>query len=85
MVNSRWVELPHLLQPRAAAAAAVVGDRLVVTGGVDASGALLNTTEVFDGNSWSLGAPIPTPRQMLAAASDGKLVYAVGGTNGDRT
>ena len=84
VVNSRWVELPHLLQPRAAAAAAVVGDRLVVTGGVDANGALLNTTEVFDGNAWTLGAPIPTPRQMLAAASDGKLMYAVGGTNGDR-
>ncbi|OCB33390.1 protein kinase [Mycobacterium malmoense] len=82
VVNSRWVELPHLLQPRAAAAAAVVGDRLVVTGGVDAGGALLNTTEVFDGNAWTLAAPIPTPRQLLAAASDGKLVYTVGGTNG---
>ena len=83
VINGRWVELPHLLQPRAAAAAAVVGDRLVVTGGVDANGALLNTTEVFDGTSWSLGAPIPTPRQLLAAASDGKLVYTVGGTTGD--
>jgi serine/threonine-protein kinase PknK len=83
VVNSHWVEVPHLLQPRAAAGAAVVGDRLVVTGGVDASGALLNTTEVFDGTSWSLGAPIPTPRQQLAAASDGKLVYTVGGTTGD--
>jgi serine/threonine-protein kinase PknK len=83
VVNSRWVELPHLLQPRAAAAAAVVGNNLVVTGGVDANGALLNTTEVFDGTSWSLGAPIPTPRQLLAAASDGKLVYTVGGTTGD--
>ncbi len=83
VINSRWVELPHLLQPRAAAAAAVVGDRLVVTGGVDANGTLLNTTEVFDGTSWSLGAPIPTPRQLLAAASDGKLIYTVGGTTGD--
>jgi N-acetylneuraminic acid mutarotase len=82
VVNGHWVELPHLLQPRAAAAAAVVGDRIVVTGGVDANGALLNTTEVFDGNVWTLGAPLPTPRQLLAAASDGKLVYAVGGTNG---
>ncbi|HZC53462.1 MAG TPA: DUF1668 domain-containing protein, partial [Mycobacterium sp.] len=82
VINSRWVEMPHMLQARAAAAAAVVGDRLIVTGGVDAGGALLNTTEVFDGNAWSAGAPIPTPRQMLAAASDGKLVYAVGGTNG---
>ncbi len=83
VVNSRWVELPHMLQPRAAAAAAVVGDQIVVTGGVDASGALLNTTEIFDGSSWTLGSPIPTPRQMLAAASDGKLVYAVGGANGN--
>ena len=82
VVNSRWTELPPLLQPRAAAAAAVVGDRIIVTGGVDADGKLLNTTEIFDGTSWKLGAPIPTPRQMLGAASDGKLVYVVGGTNG---
>ena len=82
VINSRWAELPPLLQPRAAASAAVVGDRIVVTGGVNAEGKLLNTTEVFDGTSWKLSAPIPTPRQMLAAASDGKLVYVVGGTNG---
>jgi N-acetylneuraminic acid mutarotase len=82
VVNSHWVELPRLLQPRAAAAAAVVGDRIIITGGVDSDGALLNTTEVFDGNSWTLGAPIPTPRQYLAAATDGKLVYTVGGASG---
>ena len=82
VVNSRWVELPPLLQPRAAAAAAVVGDRIVVTGGVGANGRLLNTTEIFDGNSWTLGAEMPTPRQMLSAASDGKVMYAVGGTDG---
>ncbi len=69
-----------MLQPRAAA---VVGDRLIVTGGVDTNGVLLNTTEVFDGTTWTLGPPIPTPRQMLAAASDGKLMYTVGGTSGD--
>jgi serine/threonine protein kinase len=83
VVNSHWLEQPHMLQPRAAAAAAVVGNHIIVTGGVDANGALLNTTEIFDGNSWTLGAPIPTARQMLAAASDGKLIYAVGGTDGN--
>jgi serine/threonine protein kinase/N-acetylneuraminic acid mutarotase len=82
IVNSRWTELPPLLQPRAAAAAAVVGDRIIVTGGVTSDGQLLNTTEIFDGTSWKLGAPVPTPRQMLGAASDGNLVYVVGGTNG---
>jgi serine/threonine protein kinase len=82
VVNSRWTALPPLLQPRAGAAAAVVGDRIIVTGGVGSSGELLNTTEIFDGTSWKLGAPIPTPRQRLGAASDGKLVYALGGSNG---
>lgn len=83
VVNGRWVELPHMLQPRAAAAAAVVDNRIIVTGGVNADGAPLNTTEIFDGNTWTLGAPIPTPRQMLAAASDAKLMYVVGGSNGN--
>jgi serine/threonine protein kinase/N-acetylneuraminic acid mutarotase len=82
VVNGRWTELPPLLQPRAAAAAAVIGDRIIVTGGVDSAGSLLNTTEIFDGTSWKLGAAIPTPRQMLSAASEGKLVYVLGGTNG---
>jgi serine/threonine protein kinase len=82
VVNSRWTTLPPLLQPRAAAAAAVVADRIIVTGGVNAGGELLNSTEIFDGNSWKPAAPIPTPRQMLGAASDGKLVYALGGSNG---
>lgn len=81
VVNSRWIELPPLLQPRAAAAAGVVGDLLVVTGGVDADGKLLNTTEIYDGTGWRLGAPIPTPRQMSGAAADGKLVYVVGGSD----
>jgi len=82
VVNGRWTELPRLLQPRAAAAAAVVGDRIIVTGGVGADGNLLNTTEVFDGTSWTLAAPIPTPRQLSGAASDDNLVYVLGGTNG---
>ncbi len=82
VVNSRWVQLPPLLQPRAAATAALVGDRIIVTGGVDANGEVLDTTEVFDGSGWKLGAPMPTPRQLLASASDGKLVYAVGGSDG---
>ena len=82
VVNSRWTELPPLMQPRAAAAATVVGERIIVTGGVNSDGKLLNTTEIFDGNSWKLGAPIPTPRQLLSADSDGKLVYVVGGSSG---
>jgi len=76
--NGSWVELPHLLRPRAAGAAAVVGDQIVVFGGQNESG-LIPNTEVFDGTSWSESAPIPTPRDHLAGASDGHFVYAVGG------
>ena len=72
------MKLPPLNRPRVAGAAAVVGDRIVVVGG-QADGRLVKTTEVFDGKRWSDGADIPTPREHLAAASDGKFVYAVGG------
>lgn len=83
VVNSRWVELPPLLQPRAAAAATVIGDRIAVTGGVGANNELVSTTEIFDGTSWKLGAALPTPRKLLAGASDGELMYTVGGTDGE--
>jgi non-specific serine/threonine protein kinase len=76
--NGKWVDLPKLHHPRAAGAAAVVGDKLVVVGG-QAAGKLVKTTEVFDGKSWKDTADIPTPRDHLAAASDGKYLYAVGG------
>jgi serine/threonine protein kinase/N-acetylneuraminic acid mutarotase len=82
VVNSRWTELPPLLQPRAAAAAGVVGNEIVVTGGVGAKGQLVTTTEIFDGTAWRLGAQLPTPRQLVGAATDDKRLYAVGGTAG---
>jgi actin-like ATPase involved in cell morphogenesis len=77
--GSAWEELASLPEPRAAAAAAVVGDEIVLMGGQNASGELMDSTEIFDGESWRAGAPIPTPREHLAAASDGQYAYAVGG------
>jgi non-specific serine/threonine protein kinase len=75
-----WQELPRLNHPRAAAAAAVVGDKIVVVGG-QAKGKLVPQTEVFDGEGWTDVAAIPTPREHLAAGSDGRYLYAVGGRN----
>jgi len=76
--DGEWRALPSLRRPRAAGAAAVVGDRIVVMGGQD-DGRLLQTTEVFDGKGWSEAAKMPTPREHLAAVADSKYVYAVGG------
>jgi len=73
-----WEQLPSLNHARAAAAAAVVNGKIVVVGG-QADGKLVPDTEVFDGNEWTEAAPIPTPREHLGAASDGRYLYAVGG------
>ena len=69
--------LPPLNHARAAAAAAVVGDKIVVVGG-QADGKLVRETEVFDGESWKdrlghpdsaraprrgLGRPLPVRRR----------------------
>ena len=76
--DGAWEQLPSLNHPRAAAAAAVVGDKIVVVGG-QADGKLVPQTEVFDGERWTDVAEIPTPREHLGAASDGRYLYAVGG------
>ena len=76
--GDRWVQLPRLKHARGAAAAAVVGHRIVVVGG-QADGKLVPETEVFDGTRWTDKAEMPTPREHLGAASDGRYLYAVGG------
>ncbi len=76
--GDRWVQLPRLKHARGAAAAAVVGHRIVVVGG-QADGKLVPETEVFDGTRWTDEAEMPTPREHLGAASDGRYLYAVGG------
>jgi non-specific serine/threonine protein kinase len=76
--EGEWTDLPKLEKARAAAAAAVVGDRLVVTGG-QAEGRLVRATEVFDGTRWRTAAELPDPREHLAAAADARHVYVVGG------
>jgi N-acetylneuraminic acid mutarotase len=47
--------------------------------GGQADGELVSETEVFDGTAWRDVAAIPTPRDHLAAVTDGQYVYAVGG------
>ena len=76
--DGKWADLAPIQHPRAAGAAAVVGDKIVLTGG-QADGELVAETEVFDGRAWSDGADLPSPREHLAAAADGRYAYAVGG------
>jgi hypothetical protein len=76
----RWVQGPSLRHERGAAAAAVVGDQIVVAGGrTGHPEQLVAQTEVFDGTGWRDAADISLPGDHLAAATDGMYLYAVGG------
>ncbi|WP_308190297.1 Kelch repeat-containing protein [Pseudonocardia sp. TRM90224] len=75
-----WLERPAMLSPRVAGGAVVIGDRIIVTGG-QANGQLVPTTEIYDGEKWTRGPDIPTPREHLALVTDGTYAYAIGGRN----
>jgi len=79
--TSRWVEAPPLHHARAAGAAVVVGNEIVVVGGRTAGQkpGEVAETEIFNGKSWHDAASIPVPGDHLAAVTDGTDVYALGG------
>jgi N-acetylneuraminic acid mutarotase len=75
-----WVPGPSLRHPRAAGAAAVVGDKIVVVGGrTSQPDQLVAQTEVYDGHAWHDGTGIPVPGDHLTAAADRNYLYAIGG------
>ena len=79
--EGRWITDAPLGRARAAGAAAVVGDKIVLVGGRDSRPSLIGVTEVFDGTRWRDAAAMPEPSDHLAAVSDGSALYAVGGAN----
>ena len=79
--SGRWVTLPHLRRTRGAGAAVIWGERIIVLGGIS-GGNHIAPVEIFDGTTWRDGAPMPTPRDHLAAATDIRFVYAAGGRRG---
>jgi Protein kinase domain/Kelch motif len=79
--GGRWVPGPLLHHARAAGAAVVVGNKIVVvggrTGGKDEQE--VKTTEIYNGKSWHDARNIPVPGDHLAAVTDGTYLYAIGG------
>jgi len=75
-----WSQLPRMPFPRAAAGAGVVGQRLLVAGGVGAARRLARNALQFGFRThrWSV-VPGPTPREHLGVTALGGAVYAVGG------
>jgi non-specific serine/threonine protein kinase len=79
--KGRWVEGPPLHHARAAGAAAVVDNKIVVVGGRTGGQhpGEVKQTEIFNGKSWKDARDIPVPGDHLAAVTDGTFLYALGG------
>ncbi|HPR68547.1 MAG TPA: kelch repeat-containing protein [Kiritimatiellia bacterium] len=75
--------LPDLPIPVCRPGAAVLGDRLVVVGGAEASGRRSSAVQIYDfkTETWSRGADLPVAREGHVFARDG-LLYAPGGFDG---
>jgi N-acetylneuraminic acid mutarotase len=84
----RWRRLPSSRTPRAAHAAAVIGDRLYVAGGANDSGSL-RSLEIFDFRRarWRRGPSFPGPRRnhTTGVASGGRFYVLAGRDAGNLT
>jgi len=81
---SDWEPIASLPRDRGAAAAASVGDLIVMAGGNESRGGLAAITLIYDPalDAWSLGAEIPTAREHLSAVGhDGELYVLAGRRN----
>jgi subtilisin family serine protease len=84
LVDSNW-EMPT---PVYRGAAAVIGAKIYVVGGIDASGYLSNALQIFDTSTgtWTLGAPLPVALYHAAVAvANGKLHVFGGLTDYERS
>jgi N-acetylneuraminic acid mutarotase len=76
--GDRWSEAPSMHHARGAGSAVVVGDRIVVAGGIS-GGQEVAPVEIFDGKAWRDGARMPSPLDHVGAATDGRYVFVAGG------
>jgi Kelch motif len=84
--EATWKQEPFMGTRRGALATAAAAGKLVALGGVDQTGAVLPSTEVFTpGTGWPAGPTLSTPREHLGAAGAGNKVYAIAGRNPNGT
>ncbi|MCI0691187.1 T9SS type A sorting domain-containing protein [candidate division KSB1 bacterium] len=80
---NNWTEKASMSGERGAAIAAEHDGKIYVIGGVNSSGAVVGTNQVYDpvANNWKDLVSMPTPREHLAAAVIDSLIYVIGGRN----
>jgi N-acetylneuraminic acid mutarotase len=82
--RNRWRSLTPMPTPRGGATAQVLGGKIYVAGGLDASGASLSRVEVFDPSdgptgSWSSAPPMSVRRDNPGSAALSGRLYVFGG------
>jgi predicted transcriptional regulator/N-acetylneuraminic acid mutarotase len=76
-----WIQKSSMPTKRAFFATVVIGDNLLVVGGLGEQGEPLSSIEVYDPvmDYWSFGGRMPTPRIGPVAAAINGTLYVVGG------
>lgn len=78
--GAKWNEIAPMPDRRAAAGAALVGDKIFIAGGVGPGGLAESTLEYDpENNQWTKRPSVPTKREHLGVASDGERLVVVGG------
>jgi N-acetylneuraminic acid mutarotase len=79
--TSTWTPLAPMLTARGGARAEVLGDKILVVGGMDANGASSDSAEVYDPatDTWSVGIPMQTRRDNPGSAVLSGKLYVFGG------
>jgi len=82
--GNRWTSIADLPEGRAAGAAAAVGGRIYIAGGIGPGKDLAASMLVYDtgADRWSSTSGPPTRREHLGGAAANGLVYTVGGRTG---
>ena len=78
----RVKSIPPMLEPRAAAAHATIGENVYVAGGIGALHECVRSAEYFDAErlEWVELPPMPRGRAFCAGAALGHAFYVIGGT-----
>jgi N-acetylneuraminic acid mutarotase len=81
ITTPEWDELAPMITARGGATAQVLNGDIYVIGGMDGSGASVNTVEIYDPetNTWSVGPSLQTRRDNPGSAVINNKLYVFGG------
>jgi N-acetylneuraminic acid mutarotase len=81
--KSLWSSGTPMPTPRTEVTATSIEDNIYVVGGLDKSGKVLDTVEVYNikNNSWKTVSQLPQPLHHTAASSFNGKIYVIGGSS----